>query len=140
MKPIKIVFDTNVYLAATKSGSYARVQLKRSQPNGPYQLFISPEIIIEVRSKLELKFGYSVSESSEFVEMILKYATLVLPKQKIQNVLSDVDDHKILECALEAKAEIIITADKGLLKLKDYQGIKMAHPAMLKYWFSQTKK
>ncbi len=135
MEPIRIVFDSNVYLAATKSKSYARTQLKRARPNGPYKLFISPEIILEVRQKLEEKFGYSPSESAKFIEMILLFAYLVQPKRRLANVLQNSDDHKILECALEAKAELIITADSQLLKLKDYSGIKIAHPSMLKYWF-----
>ncbi len=135
MKPTKIVFDSNVYLAATKSKSYSRTQLKRARPNGPYKLFISPEIIVEVRQKLEEKFGYSSSDSAKFIEMILMYASLVQPKHRIANVLQDADDHKILECALEAKADLIITADRGLLKLKEYSGIQIAHPGMLKFWF-----
>ncbi len=135
---MKIVFDTNVYLAAVQRSSYARTQLKRSQPNGAYQLFISPEIITEVRRKLEGKFNYSVQESAEYIEMIMCYAKLVHPKHKLTGILSDKDDHKILECALVANADLIFTADRGLLRLKEYKDIKIAHPSMLKYWF-QTK-
>lgn len=135
MKPIKIVFDTNVYLAACKRNSYAATHLKRSMPNGPYQLFISPEIIVELRRKLETKFHYSTADSAEFIEMILQYAKLVQPKQKVEHILNDVDDHIILECALEAKAELIVTADRGLLKLKRFQATRIIHPSLLKYWF-----
>jgi predicted nucleic acid-binding protein len=99
---MKIVFDANVYLAATKKGGYAYTHLQRSQPNGPYQLFISPEIILEVRDKLEAKFNYS----SEDI---------------------------ILECAVEAAAHAVVTADRGLLQLKSYQGIVVIHPTMLQY-------
>ena len=102
MKPIKIVFDTNVYLAATKKGSYARIHLQRVQPNGPYELFISPEIILELRRKLELKFDFSPEESGSFVDMVMMYAKLVQPKRKIKGILRDADDHIILECAVDA--------------------------------------
>jgi putative PIN family toxin of toxin-antitoxin system len=133
MKPIKTVFDTNVYLAASKQGSYARIHLQRARPNGPYQLFISPEIILEVRSKLELKFGYSTEDSAAFVEMIMNYATLVQPRHKISGILKDTDDHIILECALEVKAKMIVSADRGLLRLKEFRGITIIHPTMLQY-------
>lgn len=133
MKPIRTVFDTNVYLAAIKKGSYASVQLQRARPNGPYQLFISPEIIIEIRRKLESKFDYSTKDSAAFVEMIMRYATLVHSKQKIRGVLKDVDDHIILECALEANASMIVTTDRGLLRLKEFHGISIVHPTMLQY-------
>lgn len=128
MKPIKVVFDSNVYLAALKPDSYAHIQLKRSQPNGPYQLFLSPEILLEIRDKLEVKFGFSVVESAKFIDMVMLYVKLVQPTQRIA---------KVLECAMAAKAELIITADRGLLKLKEYNGTKIAHPSMLKYWFPQ---
>ncbi|HUD06530.1 MAG TPA: putative toxin-antitoxin system toxin component, PIN family [Candidatus Saccharimonadales bacterium] len=133
MKPIRTVFDTNVYLAAVKKHSYASTHLKRSQPNGPYALFISPEIIIEIRRKLEEKFNYSTEDSALFIDMIMLYANLVQPKQKVHGVLEDLDDHIILECALEAKAEMIVSSDRGLLRLKEFQGIKIIHPSILKY-------
>ena len=79
---MKIVFDTNVYIAAVKKDRYAWEQLKRSQPNGPYQLYISPDIILEVRDKLENKFQWERVKSAEYIETILMYATQVQPHQK----------------------------------------------------------
>lgn len=133
MKPIKIVSDTNVYLAASKKASYARIHLQRAQPNGPYALFISPEIILEIRRRLELKFDYTPKESAIFVDMIMTYATLVQPKQRVADILRDADDHIILECALEAKAQVIVTADRELLRLKEFRGTTIIHPTMLQY-------
>ena len=40
----------------------------------------------------------------------------------------DVNDNKIIECALESKAKYIISYDKHLLKLKEYEGIKIVRP------------
>jgi predicted nucleic acid-binding protein len=133
MKPIKIVFDTNVYLAASKKGSYARIHLQRAQPNGPYDLFISPEIIVELRRKLELKFGFAPQESGAFVDTIMLYAKLVQPKRRVTGILEDIDDRIILECAVEADAQAIVTADRGLLKLKSFEEITIIHPTMLQY-------
>ncbi len=133
-KNMKIVFDTNVYLAAIKQDSYSWEQLKRSRPNGPYQLYISPEIILEIRDKLEMKFKWNRFESSQYIDTILMYAKQVHPKQKVTNILNDKNDHIILECALEVKAEIIVTADKELLRLKEYKSTKIIHPSMIQYF------
>lgn len=133
MKPIRIVFDTNVYLAASKKGSYARVHLQRAQPNGPYTLYISPEIIVEIRRKLEVKFGYSPEYSARFIDMVMQYAQLVHPKRRVVGVLKDTDDHIILECALEAKAHAIVSSDRGLLRLKEFESTTIIHPTMLQY-------
>lgn len=130
---MKIVFDTNVYLAAIKKDSYSYLQLLRSRPNGPYQLYISPEIIIEIREKLQTKFHWDRSQSAHYIDTILKYATLINPRERVAGVLKDIDDHIILECALEAKAHSIVTSDRGSLKLKEYRGITIIHPSILKY-------
>ncbi len=130
---MKIVFDTNVYLAAVKKGSYSYLQLIRSRPNGPYQLYISPDIVLEIREKLETKFNFSRAESAHYLEIILMYAKLVHPKEKITGILSDEKDHIILECAVEAKAASIVTADKELLQLKEFREITIIHTSLLQY-------
>jgi uncharacterized protein len=130
---MNIVFDTNVYLAAIKKDSYAWQQLKRARPDGPYQSYISPDIILKIREKLEQKFHWDRSQSASYIEAVLVYATLVQPHEKISSVLSDDDDHIILECALEAHAEVIVTADRGLLKLKEFRGTTIIHPTTLQY-------
>ena len=55
-------------------------------------------------------------------------------------VVRDPDDNKVLECAFEARADLIITADKDLLALKEFNSIKIIHPSSLKYIFPQLKK
>jgi len=40
-------------------------------------------------------------------------------------VLADEDDNKILETAVHSRSEAIITNEKDLLRLKEYQGIRM---------------
>lgn len=130
---MRIVLDSNVYLAAAKPESYARKQLQRSAPDGPYQVYISPEIIVEVREVLERQFFYKPKDSAHFVTMVLRYAALVQPRRRIIDVLQDVNDHVILECAVEAKAHAILTADRGLLRLKQFEGIAIIHPTMLQY-------
>lgn len=131
---MKVVFDTNVYIAALKKDSYSWEQIKRSRPNGVYQLYISPEIILEIQYKLESKFHLDRSITGKYIDTILMYTKQVHPKKKINNVLKDEDDHIILECAIEVNAEIIVSADKELLRLKEYEGIKIIHPSMIQYF------
>ena len=65
---------------------------------------------------------------------------VIHPQKKLCVVERDPDDNKILECALEAKADLIITADKDLLALKEFNGIKIIHTSSLKYIFPQPTK
>jgi putative PIN family toxin of toxin-antitoxin system len=51
---------------------------------------------------------------------------IVYPADQItQNLCRDRDDHIILECAIEAKSDYIVTGDEDLLILNPYQGIQI---------------
>jgi predicted nucleic acid-binding protein len=47
---------------------------------------------------------------------------LVRPSEKL-TILADKADNRILECAMTARAEPIVTGDKSMLMLKRYQDI-----------------
>ncbi|MBA5866424.1 MAG: hypothetical protein GDA67_06975 [Nitrospira sp. CR1.3] len=38
-------------------------------------------------------------------------------------ILEDIPDNRILECALEASADLIVTGDRHLLRLKTFQDV-----------------
>jgi predicted nucleic acid-binding protein len=40
-------------------------------------------------------------------------------------VQDDPDDNKFIECALECRADYIVSGDTHLLNLKEYEGIKI---------------
>jgi predicted nucleic acid-binding protein len=43
-------------------------------------------------------------------------------------VTDDPDDDRILECALAGKANVIVSGDRHLLKLKEYQRMAIMRP------------
>jgi len=132
---IKIVPDTGFYVAAALKDGYARTYLVgKGSKYLSYQLYSSESILLEVQSKLENKFGFNRPMVVNALNDIRKIVIIVHPKEKI-NAVRDPDDDKIIECALEAKAEVIVSFDKDLLMMKTYKDIKMVHPASLKYWF-----
>ncbi len=54
--------------------------------------------------------------------MISRIAEVLKPAVQLE-VLSDNPDNRILECALEARADLGVTGDRHLLKLRKFQGI-----------------
>ena len=55
---------------------------------------------------------------------------MIKPERRISIIKQDEDDNRILECAIEGKAEYIISGDEHhLLPLNEYQGIKILSPA-----------
>jgi predicted nucleic acid-binding protein len=65
---------------------------------------------------------------------IRKVVSIIHPTQKLQ-VVRDVDDGKIMDCAIEAQADLIPSFDKDLLVLEEYAGIQIIHPTMLQHLF-----
>lgn len=132
---LRIVPDSGFYIAATFQNGYARSYLVgRGTKFLTYGLFTSEVILSEVQSKLEDKFGFERSQVVAAMQQIRKVVKVVYPTLKL-SVVSDPDDDKILECALQAKADLIVSFDKDLLSLKEFRGIKIIHPAILQYMF-----
>ncbi len=42
-----------------------------------------------------------------------------------RDVFRDEPDNRILECAVEGKAELIVTGDKAMLAIGEYEGIRL---------------
>ena len=134
---LSIVPDTGFYIAATLKNGYARSYLVgRGSKFLRYQLFCSEAILLEVQNKLE-DFGFDREQVVRAIKDIRKVVVIVHPTRKI-SVVRDPDDDKILECAIEARAEVVASFDKDLLSLKEYERIKIIHPRMLQYLFTQT--
>lgn len=132
---LNIVPDTGFYIAAALKNGYARSYLVgRGSKFLSYQLFSSEAILLELQEKLENKFSLERAQVVNAIVQTRKVLTIVHPRQKI-TVVRDPDDDKILECAVEARADLIVAFDKDLLALKEYKGIKIVHPTMLQYLF-----
>lgn len=142
MQPLKVVFDTNIYvMAAGMPDGYIDYWLDLVKPpSNKFQLFCSPSILAEVQDKLEHKLQFERSLAVEYIEAIKEIVTVVNPTIVLDEVPTDPDDNRILECAVEAHADIIVTADKDLLRLKTFKDVQIFHPSNLKYIFKYLEK
>ena len=73
---------------------------------------------------------------SAFTSHGSKAATVLKPNIRI-NILNDAPDNRILECAKQANADLIVTGDKHLLNLKSYENIGIANIAGFLYSMPQ---
>ena len=137
---LKIVPDTGFYIAAALQNGFARSYLiGRGTKFLHYELFCSEAILLELQNKLESpKFGFDRVQVVAMQQQIRQVVSVVTPKLKL-SVVRDPEDDKILECAKEAKADLIVSFDKDLLTLKEFDGIKIVHPSTLKYIFPKDK-
>lgn len=65
----------------------------------------------------------------QIIAEMRSFATIVKPKQKLNVVKDDPADDKFLECAQEAGAEYIISADPHLLNVEQYADIQILSPS-----------
>ena len=64
----------------------------------------------------------------EWKSLILKNSILIEPTSKIEVIKEDLDDNKFIEVAVDGKADLIVSQDRHLLNLKEYNNIKIISP------------
>src|SRR3989344_345515 len=125
---MKIAIDTNFLVSATQWNYSVSHKLLQKLIRNNAEIFTTKEILEEFAEVLKRDFLYAKKEAQNLLEKVLQFLTLVNPKNKIDIVKEDADDNKIIECAVESKSEYILSYDKHLLKLKEFQGIKIVRP------------
>lgn len=129
---LRVVFDTSVLVPAfALPGSKSEVAFLLVV-RGKILLFSSPAILAEVANKLRQKFSVPENEIVSMLKEVSKSSQIVRPTEKIRAIKDD-PDNRILECAVAAQADLIVTGDKHLLKLKGFRGIGIARVAGLLY-------
>src|SRR6185312_4286691 len=125
---MKAVFDTNVFVSAfifpSSHGEQAFLLAQRRKVD----LYTSLPILTETARVLREKFDQSEQDITAALKMIGRVATIVRPVRKV-TILNDVPDNRILECAVTADADLIVTGDSHLIKLKEFEGIPIARLA-----------
>jgi len=125
----RLVLDSNILISALGWPGPERAILLRCIERKD-SLFLSIDILQELLRVTEYpKFDFSPLQRLRFISLLIEIATLVEPKKKLKVVKDDPQDNKFLECALEAKADLIVSGDKHLLKLKEYEGIPIVSSA-----------
>ena len=120
----RVVLDTNIWISAFRfKGKPLDLILKATE--GEFEIFTSQAIIDETLRVLREKFNASEQELSNALEIIAGTATKIDPKVRLNVVKDDPDDNKVVECAVSANAEAIITADNHLLRIRVYDSIRM---------------
>ncbi|MDO9123954.1 MAG: putative toxin-antitoxin system toxin component, PIN family [Deltaproteobacteria bacterium] len=121
---MKVVFDTNIFISAfVIPGSQAEKAMLRII-EGMDVLLLSKGILDELLSVLSIKFSRDREEISRLAVILSEMAEWVDPSKKIK-VLSDEPDNRILECAVSGNADVIVTGDKEILRLGEYEKIKI---------------
>jgi putative PIN family toxin of toxin-antitoxin system len=97
--------------------------------SGDVDLYLSPEILKEFRAVVVGKFQVEELLVLEHLERLARTARIVVPKKRVSAIRAADADNRILECAIEAGADYIVTGDKKhILPLKKFRGIRIVSP------------
>ena len=136
---LKVVFDTNVYISALISPNSKAEDAYLHAIRGNIELYTSVSILTELARKLREKFQWDDSKVESALKHISRIATVIKPAITI-TLLEDEADNRILECAKASNANLIVTGDKHLLSLKQFEGIGITKIAGFLYIFETKDK
>ena len=128
---MRVVLDTNVIISGLlwKKNTKALFDLVDKKQ---IKICLSPKIITEILRVLKYphikKQLDLIKLSPNEIISYLKQISEIYPDIKIAINLSDSSDRIFLGVAVKSKAKYLVSGDKHLLSLKQFQGIKILMP------------
>lgn len=131
---MRVVLDTNVAASAYLWGGTA-MRLLHMAGLGKIRLFTSPTLVAELSDELSLATMSAASSSRRLLPAIatsayIQVTQLVFPLSILRpnGVPVNPRDRHVVACAVQARADLLVTFDRPLLDLVDYLGIPIVKP------------
>jgi putative PIN family toxin of toxin-antitoxin system len=105
------------------------VSIIKAAEDGAVCIITSKEIINEISQtiaypRLKRSCEDKGISQQQITEAVLRLSVLVEVKTRI-HIVQDAADDKFVECALEGRADLIVSGDDHLLKIGSYRGIRI---------------
>lgn len=127
---MKILVDTNVIVSGLiAKGACFEILDDLVYSHTP---LVTSYILTECQEVLLYKFYLSKLTVKSLLYVIERYFKKGANSTKLLNICRDPDDNQIFADALINKVDIILSGDKDLLSIEEYQGIRTISPK--DYW------
>ena len=123
---MKVFLDTNVLASAAATRGLCADVLR--EVFASHELFISDQVLAELRRVLRLKFGVVQDLIDDFISLLEQDSISAQPAQLPRIELKDRDDLAIVGAAITAGAEVLVTGDKELLDLSRIANLEILSP------------
>lgn len=129
---MRLVLDTNVVASAMLWGGSPRLLLQARREKR-VELYSSTPMLAELtdilaRPKFERKIAASTLTVDQLVDGYASLAQVVRPAS-IPRIAPDPDDDVVIGTALAARADLLVTGDRTLLSVAEYQGTRIVSVA-----------
>lgn len=131
---MKIIIDTNILIDAMVDDFSYTWKIIDLVLAGEIEAIASEKILRENRLIIDRQI-INVKDK-ECLEKFFNAVKIIQVNKKVLAVLDDPEDNKFIECALEAAADYIISSDKHLLFLENYDNVKILSPK--DFWLIYT--
>lgn len=121
---IRVVADTNVLISALVFGGLPGVFLNRALLRS-FDLVTSAIMLDELDEKLRAKFEIGSVQAIAIRSRLEESSILVAPEISLSVIRDDPDDDRVLECAVSGSANFIVSGDRHLLAIREYNGIEI---------------
>ena len=132
---IGAVVDVNVLVSAILSSRGHARQVAQAWEAGLFRAISSAGIIGELEEKLSLPriirhFRLDTPRDIRWIQLLLSIHTelILVPLQERHAVTGDPEDDYVLATARLARADYLVTGDKGLLALRRHAGVQIVSP------------
>jgi putative PIN family toxin of toxin-antitoxin system len=125
---VLVVLDANIWISAFQFGGKPQAVVQMAL-DSDLEVAISASVIEETTRILRTKFGWDADGLARVRDTMELHARLVTPTETLDAVPDDPDDNRVVECAKAAGADIIVTGDKDLLRMRSYEGIAIVTAA-----------
>ncbi len=127
----RAVVDTSVLIALLWGHGPICLRLLDLWKEQHFALVTSPELIRELRVVTErpkMRGHVDAVEAQALIRSLELDAFVVPGELTLPGATRDPKDDKVLACALEGEAEVVVTLDPDLLTLAAYRGVRIVNP------------
>jgi putative PIN family toxin of toxin-antitoxin system len=130
MSQPNIVIDTNVLISALRSDGGSAYRLLLLIGEGPFDISISIPLALEYEEVCK-RLSSEISWTTEDIDDVLDYLCRVARRTRIHfkwPLLPDADDEMLLELAVAAQCNFIVTFNTANFRTADQFGIRVCTP------------
>jgi putative PIN family toxin of toxin-antitoxin system len=126
--PERVVFDTNIWVSGLmwRGNPYRCLLLARA---GIVRSVYCDSMLAELSRKLRDTFGFPDNHIRAVAYELRRISERVVIAGDLRAVRDDPDDDKFIECAFVGGARTVVSGDRHLLDLGQYEGVSIVSAA-----------